>query len=62
MVAAKGTVLEVEWLEEDGTLGERELEGEGAGVLPGTDIALRLLPSTPRSSISFIDSHKKRLF
>ncbi|XP_057253556.1 small integral membrane protein 44 [Pezoporus wallicus] len=62
VVMAKGTVPEVVWLEEDGTLGERELEGEGAGVVPGTDIVLRLLPSTPRSSISFADSHKKRLF
>ncbi|KAM4657349.1 small integral membrane protein 44 [Amazona ochrocephala] len=61
VVMAKGTVPEVEWLEEDGALGEREPEGGGAGVLPGTDIALRLLPSAPRSSISFADSHK-RLF
>ncbi|KAM9516217.1 small integral membrane protein 44 [Guaruba guarouba] len=60
-VMAQRTAPEVQWLEEDGTLGERELRGEGGGVLPATDIALPLLPSAPRGSVSFADSHK-RLF
>ncbi|KAM6039984.1 small integral membrane protein 44 isoform 1-T3 [Theristicus caerulescens] len=58
-VMAEGTVPEVEWLEEDGVPDEGKPEGKGA--LPGMDVPLGLL-TTPRSSISFADSHKKRFF
>ncbi|XP_040446550.1 small integral membrane protein 24 isoform X5 [Falco naumanni] len=61
-VMAEGTVLEVEWLEEDAVLAEAKPEREGAGALPGMDVPLGLLTTVPRSSISFADTHKKRFF
>ncbi|KAM6395815.1 small integral membrane protein 44 [Rhynochetos jubatus] len=61
-VMAEGTALEVEWLEEDGVLAEGKLVSEGTGALPGMDVPLGLLTTTPHSSISFADSHKKSFF
>ncbi|KAM6310660.1 small integral membrane protein 44 [Podargus strigoides] len=60
-VMATGTVLEVEWLEEDGFPAEGKPE-RVVGALPGMDIPLGLLTAAPRSSISFADSRKKRFF
>ncbi|XP_067169187.1 small integral membrane protein 44 [Apteryx mantelli] len=62
-VMAEGNVLDVEWPEEDGAAAAEEQEGEGAGALPGVEIAPALPSTTPRNSIiSFADSRKKRLF
>ncbi|XP_056368513.1 small integral membrane protein 44 [Oenanthe melanoleuca] len=57
---AEGTTLEAEWLEKDEVLVEQAVDDEGSGILPSTDIPLGLL--APRSSVSFADSPKKRLF
>ncbi|XP_074664731.1 small integral membrane protein 44 [Strix aluco] len=62
VVMAKGTVPEVEWLDEDMVLAEGKPEDEGASGLPGMDIPLGLLTTAPRSSISFADTRKKRFF
>ncbi|KAM6294718.1 small integral membrane protein 44 [Aegotheles albertisi] len=59
---AKGTLPDVEWLEEDEVLLERKPESEGFGALPGLDIPPGLLTAAPRSSISFADPRKKRFF
>lgn len=61
-MVAEGTVLEVEWLEEDWVPAEGKPEGGGAGALPGMDIPPGLLSTAPRSSISFAESHKKTFF
>ncbi|KAK2542451.1 hypothetical protein Q9233_000543 [Columba guinea] len=61
-VVAEGTVLEVEWLEEDWVPAEGKPEAGGAGALPGMDIPPGLLSTAPRSSISFAESHKKTFF
>lgn len=61
-VVAEGTVLEVEWLEEDWVPAEGKPEGGGSGALPGMDIPPGLLSTAPRSSISFAESHKKTFF
>lgn len=37
-------------------------QGEGAGVLPGMEAPSPLLSAAPRSSISFVDPHKKWFF
>ncbi|KAM9254681.1 small integral membrane protein 44 [Cariama cristata] len=62
VVMAEGTVLEVEWLEEDGVPAAGKPEGEGTGILPGMDIPPGLLITVPRNSVSFADSHKKSFF
>ncbi|XP_064353590.1 small integral membrane protein 44 [Dromaius novaehollandiae] len=60
-VMAEGSVLDVEWLEEDGAAAA-EREGEGTGALPGMESAPLPPSAAPRSSISFADPPKKRLF
>ncbi|XP_068775865.1 small integral membrane protein 44 [Struthio camelus] len=61
-VMAEGNVLDVEWPEEDGAVAVEEQGGEGTGALPGMEMPPVLPSATPRNSISFADSRKKRLF
>ncbi|XP_062452435.1 small integral membrane protein 44 [Rhea pennata] len=57
---AEGNVLDVEWPEEDEAVAAEEQEGRGTGALPGVEIPPALPSATPRNSISFADSRKKR--
>ncbi|XP_010211075.1 PREDICTED: deoxyhypusine hydroxylase [Tinamus guttatus] len=60
MADDSGSVLELEWPEEEGAAVAHEAEGSGA--LPGMEPPPALPCATPRSSVSFAGSHKKRLF
>ncbi|XP_068276879.1 small integral membrane protein 44 [Nyctibius grandis] len=62
VVMARGTVPEVEWLDEDEVLVEEKLEDEDAGALSSMDIPLGLRTAGPRGSVSFADTHRMRFF